>query len=80
TFAVIERMHTDGDAYVAELATIGYLEGIQNMVGHAGVDPAVFVPYLGPESARWWRGLDRFWAGEHPTVEPNDEQPGSPAV
>jgi hypothetical protein len=79
-FAVIERMHTDGDAYVAELATIGYLEDIQNMAGHAGVDPAVFVPYLGAESARWWRGLDRFWAGEHPAVEPNDDEPGSPAV
>lgn len=79
-FIVIERMHTDGDAYVAELATIGYLEDIQNMAGHAGVDPETFVPYLGTESARWWRGVERFWAGEHPTVEPIDEQPHSPAI
>ncbi len=78
TFAVIERMHADGDAYVAELATIGYLEGIQNMAGHAGIDPGDFAPYLGAESARWWRGLDRFWAGEHPTVEPNDDGPVHP--
>jgi len=75
-FAVIERMHTDGDAYVAELATIGYLEGIQNAAGHAGVDPEVFVVHLGVESSRWWRGLDRFWAGLHPTVEPDDAGPG----
>lgn len=80
TFSVIERMHTDGDAYVAELATIGYLEGIQNMAGHAGVDPEVFGPYLGCESVRWWRGIDRFWAREHPTVEPTDEQPDSSAI
>ncbi|HAP78078.1 MAG TPA: hypothetical protein DCR14_18590 [Acidimicrobiaceae bacterium] len=79
-FDVIERMHTDGDVYVAELATIGYLEGIQNIAGHAGVDPEVFVPYLGPESLRWWRGLDRFWAGEHPTVEPNDDEPSGPGA
>ncbi len=75
-FAVIERMHTDGDAYVAELATIGYLEGIQNAAGHAGVDPEVLVVYLGAESSRWWRGLDKFWAGLHPTVEPDDVGPG----
>jgi hypothetical protein len=78
-FAVIERMHTDGDAYVAELATIGYLEGIQNAAGHAGVDPDVLVGYLGAESSRWWRGLDKFWAGLHPTVEPGDVGPGEAA-
>lgn len=69
-------MHTDGDAYVAKLATIGYLEGIQNAAGHAGLDPGVFVTYLGAESARWWRGLDKFWAGLHPTVEPGEVGPG----
>ncbi len=70
-FDLIERMHTEGDAYVRELATIGYLEGIQNAAGHAGFDPEVFAPYLGAESARWWRGLDKFWTGEHPVVEPD---------
>ncbi len=72
-FDVIERMHTDGDPYVRELATIGYLEGIQNLAGHAQIDPTVFVPYLGPESARWWRGLDKFWTGGRSLVEPDDE-------
>jgi len=28
-FAVIEALHVNGDEYVQELATIGYLEGIQ---------------------------------------------------
>ena len=33
-FGVIERLHTDGDAYVRELTTIGYLEGIQIACSH----------------------------------------------
>lgn len=72
---VIERMHLEGDHYVRELATIGYLEGIQNIAGHTEhVDQADFVPYLGPESRRWWNGLNAFWDGSAPPpVRPKDE-------
>jgi len=48
--------------------TIGLLEGLQNNAEHAGVDAKVFRQYVGPESARWWAALDRFWAGEIPYV------------
>ena len=71
-FAALERLHVEGDERVRVLATIGYLEGVQNVAGHRGVDPAVFLPLLGPESARWWRGLDAFWAGAAPGVLPVD--------
>jgi hypothetical protein len=73
-FEVIEQLHTDGDEYVQELATIGYLEGIQTACSHTSdVRQEEFEPYLGPESRRWWRGLNAFLSGQAPGVEPRDE-------
>jgi hypothetical protein len=67
TLGVIERLHTEGDAYVQELATIGYLEDLQAVAARSlTVEPDDFVPLLGPESRRWWRGLNAFWSGEAP--------------
>ena len=61
--AVIERLHLEGDAYVREAATIGLLEGIQNVWSGKGEDPEVFAAYLLPESRSWWQSLNNFWAG-----------------
>ncbi len=63
-FGVIERLHSDGDPYVREAATIGLLEGIQNVARHGTLDPETFLPYLGTESARWWQKLNNFWDGD----------------
>src|SRR3546814_400719 len=60
-FDVVERWHCEGDPYVKEAATIGFLEGIQNNSGHFGLDPRRFEPWLRPESRRWWDKLSRFW-------------------
>lgn len=62
-FGVIERLHLEGDDYVKELATIGYLEDLQNIGGHHGLNDQYFEPYLLPESRRWWKGLNAFWEG-----------------
>ncbi len=67
-FEVIERLHLEGDAYVKEAATIGMLEGIQNVAGNFGVNPEAFSGYLKPESAKWWRQLNDFWNGKIPYV------------
>jgi len=66
-FGVIEELHLDGDEYVRELATIGYLEDVQNFAARSKtVTPRSFAPFLGTESARWWRGLDALWGGIAP--------------
>ena len=67
-FDVIEGLHLEGDDYVKEAATIGMLEGIQNVAGNLGVDPEVFAPYLKSESAKHWRQLNDFWDGKIPNV------------
>lgn len=69
----IERLHVEGDAYVRELATIGYLESIQGAVGGNPAELKQFEHLLGNESARWWRGLRSFWDGGSPAVLPEDE-------
>ncbi|MEL6402076.1 MAG: hypothetical protein AAFO87_15725 [Cyanobacteria bacterium J06607_6] len=61
---VIERFYVEGDPYVQEAATIGLLEGIQNVWGNNDTDPELFVPYLLPVSAQWWRSLNDFWSGK----------------
>jgi hypothetical protein len=63
-FAVVERWHTDGDAYVSEAASIGLLEALQNLSGGSDRKTATVEPWLGPESKRWWDKLDRFWEGD----------------
>ena len=67
-FDVVERLHLDGDSYVKEAATIGLLEGIQNVAGNTGVDPVAFAPHLKPESAKCWKELNGFWGGKTPNV------------
>src|SRR4051812_26644380 len=59
-FDVVEKLHIEGDDYVKGAATIGLLEGIQNIASHTetGIDAEEFVQYLKPESAKWWHQLN----------------------
>lgn len=63
-FSTIELLHTDGEAYVKEAATIGILEGIQNSLGTNAKFIQDFKSYLLPESSKWWEQLYLFWDGE----------------
>ena len=63
-FDVIEQWHCHGEPYVKEAATIGLLEGLQNVSLKRGINPRRFEFWLKPESKRWWDRLNRFWNGE----------------
>lgn len=64
-FVLVEELHVRGDEYVAEWATIGILEDLQNGNLHpAGSQPAVFEEFLGPVSKWWWDELNLFWSGK----------------
>jgi hypothetical protein len=61
-FAVVERLHIEGDSYVQEAATVGLLEDMQNTNMHRkDTLPEQFERFLLPESARWWKRLHGFW-------------------
>lgn len=63
-FHVVEAWHTDGDEYVREAATVGFLETLGSNLEDSSVSPSDVRARLGRESATWWHKLDRFWAGD----------------
>lgn len=64
-FAVVESLHIDGDAFVKEAATIGLLEGIQNVSSHRDdLLAEQFESFLKPQSAELWNELNSFWMGK----------------
>lgn len=63
-FAVVERWHTEGDTYVCEAASIGFLESLQNLSAGNERHQTTVEPWLGPQSRYWWDRLDRFWDGD----------------
>jgi hypothetical protein len=69
-FAVVERWHLEGEWYVKEAATIGFLEDLQNKGLHKKTSPKDFERFLGPESLRWWKKLYDFW--EHGKIITDD--------
>ena len=60
-FAVVERLHLEGDSYVRTAATVGLLEDLQNRHFHIRTQPDQFRPFLGAATAKWWDKLYRFW-------------------
>lgn len=60
----IEKLHHSKDSKTRELATIGYLEGIQNVWGNNDVNPEEIYKYLGKESKKWWVRLNKYWNGD----------------
>ena len=80
-FRVAESLLVDGDAYVKEAATIGLLEGIQNVASNRDSMTAdQFEPFLDVEAAKWWRELNAFWQGDRRYVgeglrDSDDETP-----
>jgi hypothetical protein len=76
----IEQLHSNGDHYTREFATIGILEDIQNVWSHTNVSPDEFLPYLQPLSTAAWHDLNRFWAGEIPIVPERRAAPDDPRI
>lgn len=69
-FAVVERWHTEGDRFVAEAATVGLLESLQNLDLHQdGTQPEQFREHLLPVSERWWKALIAFWEDGRPMTD-----------
>jgi len=59
----IENLYFYENAKIDELATIGYLEAIQNVWSNSSTNPENMVNYLGEMSKKEWIRLDHFWSG-----------------
>ena len=60
-FEVVERLILEGDPYVREAAIVGAIEDLQNSNLHSGTKPDQYLPYLLPQSRRWWTRVEAFW-------------------
>lgn len=60
----IEKLYSYKNEQLDNLATVGYLEGIQNVWCSDSVDPEIMLKYLGATSRKWWVELNKFWNGE----------------
>ncbi len=60
-FKVIELLHTNGDDFVKEAASVGLLEELQNRLLSNEINTNVFNRYLKQESLKWWNHLNDFW-------------------
>jgi hypothetical protein len=59
----IERLQTDDSEKVRELATVGYLESIQNTWPKDFLEAEIPFNDLGEQSKIWWMKLNNFWNG-----------------
>ncbi|NTV58957.1 MAG: hypothetical protein HGA74_16975 [Deltaproteobacteria bacterium] len=64
----VECLLVDGGEEVQELATIGLLEGIQNVWSNSAINPDEFLRFLLPEGRKWWKEISDFWSGKIPYV------------
>jgi hypothetical protein len=60
-FDFIEQLYKSNSDEIRELATIGYLEGIQNRWSNNGVNPELIHNEMGTLSKKWWNQLHKFW-------------------
>lgn len=60
-FAVVERWINEGDDYVSEAAVVGLLEDLSSKGRYKRATLRGFVPWLGPQSLKWWAEVIDFW-------------------
>ncbi len=69
-FRVVEAWHLDGDSFVKEAATVGFVEDIQNTGLHKGsTTPNDFLEFLLPETKYWWAKVEDFWEQRKPIID-----------
>jgi len=68
----IEELYFFKDEKIQNLATVGYLEAIQNVWGNNETDPEEMVKYLGGTSQKWWTKLNRYWDGDMSALRDDD--------
>lgn len=60
----IERLHIEGLPWVKDFATVGVLEGIQNVWANRGENPEHFGAHLLPTSRHAWDALNVAWSSK----------------
>ena len=60
-FGVVEDWVVHGEHYVSEAAVVGLLEDLTAPHRYTTSHQSRFIPWLGPESIKWWSEVIDFW-------------------
>ena len=60
-FGVVEDWVVHGEHYVSKAAIVGLLEDLTAPHRYTTSHPSRFIPWLGPESIKWWSEVIDFW-------------------
>lgn len=63
-FELVEVIVCNGDDYVSEAITIGFLEDLQTLALGDKIELCLLETYLGSESKKWWIQILDFWSGK----------------
>ncbi|MBX9906454.1 hypothetical protein K2X96_00980 [Patescibacteria group bacterium] len=62
SFYLVNDIFVNGDHYVKEAITIGFLETLQNNISWGGeIDEKSFLPFLSEALKTEWNNLNNFW-------------------
>lgn len=60
-FNLVEKWHINGDEYIQEAATIGFIEEIISLNPKHSMEDENFLPFMGSESKKWASQVKEFW-------------------
>lgn len=64
-FTLVDQIFKDGDPYVKNAITIGFLETLQNNVSwEEGIEQKDFLPFLSEALKVEWKNVIDFWEGK----------------
>jgi len=68
-FAVLEKLLADADQETINLIGLGFFETLQNVTSWRSYGAKAFEEFLGEQSMRMWRELQRIWQGKSSLVD-----------
>lgn len=63
-FGAVERCLLEGDDEAVRLVVVGLIEDLQNRSLTGIEDTTLWLRYLSPTTARAWKAVEAFWAGD----------------
>lgn len=60
-FSEIELMEKNGSEYIANVAFVGFIEGVLILRSHKGIPLNAFDEWLGENSKKFWYGMHDFF-------------------
>ena len=64
-FLLVEDVQTEIDNELKNAINTGFLESLQAETKLVGLDPELYIEFLGPHTKSWWNDLTKNWEASH---------------